>query len=288
MAESPVPPVLVPPNESPRVVEVEHLSKTYGEGTPFPVHALRDVWFRVRQGEFVAVMGHSGSGKSTLMNMLGCLDRPTKGRYLLNGQDVSRKSRRELAAVRSQTLGFVFQSFHLLPRLTAMQNCEIPLQYGGVGRSERRARAEEVLTRVGLKEKLHRRPTELSGGQQQRVAIARALVNRPRLLLADEPTGNLDTRTGLEILTLLQDLNSSDGLTIVMVTHEPDVAACASRRIMMRDGRIHSDEANPQPTNARKVLNDFLKVEAEREAAETAVAGVSPPLEGGGRGRGQS
>jgi putative ABC transport system ATP-binding protein len=279
MADAPQPPVLRGGTALPPVVAVESLAKTYGVGTPFPVPALREVSFQIRSGEFVAIMGHSGSGKSTLMNLLGCLDRPTKGRYLLHGQDVSQKSRRELAAVRSQTLGFVFQSFHLLPRLTAMQNCEIPLQYGGVGRAERRARAEEVLTRVGLKEKLRRRPTELSGGQQQRVAIARALVNKPKLLLADEPTGNLDSRTGLEILTLLQDLNTRDGLTIVMVTHEPDVAGCASRTIMMRDGRVHSDAPNASPMNARKALRDLLQAEIDREEAEAAAAAKAAPAE---------
>jgi putative ABC transport system ATP-binding protein len=259
------------------VVEAQNLFKTYGEKTEFPVHALRGVSFRIHTGEFVAVMGHSGSGKSTLMNLLGCLDRPNKGSYLLNGHDVSMKSRRELAGVRSQTLGFVFQSFHLLPRLTIMQNCEIPLLYGsGIGRSERRARATEVLTRVGLKEKLNRRPTELSGGQQQRVAIARALVNRPRLLLADEPTGNLDTRTGMEILTLLQDLNEKDGLTIVMVTHEPDVAACSRRKIMMRDGKVFSDAVVESPVSARKALQEFLQAESDAEKADEAAKEAKP------------
>src|ERR1043165_2611130 len=175
------------------VVEAQALVKTYGARTAHTVFALRGVSFSIQLRDFIAVMGHSGSGKSTLMNILGCLDRPTAGAYLLNGQDVARKSRRELARVRSQTLGFVFQSFQLLPRLSTRANCELPLQYGGIGRRERRARATEALVRVGLQDKLDRKPTELSGGQKQRVAIARPLVNRPSLLLADEPTGNLDT-----------------------------------------------------------------------------------------------
>jgi len=208
----------------------------------------------VAPGAFTAIMGHSGSGKSTLMNLLGCLDRPTFGTYMLDGQNVSRKSRWQLAEVRSRTIGFVFQSFHLLPRLSARANCELPLQYaGGLSRKERRERASEALIRVGLHDKLERRPTELSGGQQQRVTIARALVNRPKLLLADEPTGNLDTRTGLELLALLQDLNAA-GVTLVLVTHEADVAACAKQVIHMSDGLIHRLEEHAAPQDARQAL----------------------------------
>ena len=238
----------------PPVVQATALLKTYGEGTSNPVHALRGVSFTVEGRDFVALMGHSGSGKSTLMNLLGCLDRPTSGTYQLNGADVSNKSRRELARVRAATLGFVFQNYQLLPRLTVLENCELPLVYlGGMGRAARRARAEEALERVGLREKLQRRPAELSGGQQQRVAIARALVNRPALLLADEPTGNLDTRTGLEILALLQELNAG-GLTIVLVTHEADVAACARRVLYLRDGRLVKTVEHAQPVDAKAAL----------------------------------
>lgn len=223
------------------VIAVTDLVKTYGADTPNPVRALRGVSFTINAGEFVAVMGTSGSGKSTLMNILGCLDRPSTGTYHLDNKDVSRESRRSLAHLRSRALGFVFQNFQLLPRLTAMENVELPLQYqSDVSTRERRERASGSLMRVGLADKLKRRPTELSGGQQQRVAIARALVNAPRVLLADEPTGNLDTRTGLEVLALIQRLNQ-EGLTIVLVTHENDVAACASRKLLLRDGKLASD-----------------------------------------------
>ena len=225
-----------------QVICAEELAKTYGDGGPAPVRALRGVSFQIQSGESVAIMGASGSGKSTLMNIIGCLDRPTSGTYRLNGMDVSRESRRKLAHVRSEVLGFVFQNFQLLPRLTALENVELPMQYlsGGISGRKRRAAATEALTAVGLADKLKRRPTELSGGQQQRVAIARALVNKPKVLLADEPTGNLDTRTGLEVLALLQQLHRN-GLTVILVTHESDVAACASRRLILRDGKLVSD-----------------------------------------------
>ena len=248
-------------NESVHVVEARDLVKTYGAGTPNPVHALRGINFAIKKGDFMAVMGHSGSGKSTLMNILGCLDRPTSGAYLLNGQDVSKKTRRELAFTRSRFLGFVFQSFQLLPRLSARANCELPLQYCGAASSERRSRAEEALVRVGLKDKLNRKPTELSGGQQQRVAIARALVNRPSLLLADEPTGNLDTRTGFDILALLQQLNA-EGLTILLVTHERDVAECAGQALHMRDGLVLRHVLQEKPVNAKQALKEWEATEA--------------------------
>ncbi|HYG78459.1 MAG TPA: ABC transporter ATP-binding protein [Planctomycetota bacterium] len=223
------------------VIAIKDLVKTYGADTPNPVRALRGVSFSIEAGEFVAIMGTSGSGKSTMMNILGCLDRPSSGTYHLDGADVSQESRRRLAHLRSRALGFVFQNFQLLPRLTALENVELPLQYrGDVSSRQRRQNASDCLMRVGLSDKLHRRPTELSGGQQQRVAIARALVNSPRVLLADEPTGNLDTRTGLEVLALLQRLNS-EGLTIVLVTHENDVAACARRKLLLRDGKLVAD-----------------------------------------------
>jgi putative ABC transport system ATP-binding protein len=242
------------------VVEVEGLEKVYGQETPNPIRALRGVSFEVPEGDFVAVMGHSGSGKTTLMNILGCMDRPTAGIYRLNGEDVSRKSRRELAVIRNRTLGFIFQSFHLLPRISALANCELPMQYSkGTSASERRERAERVLIRVGLKEEMSRKPAELSGGQQQRVAIARALVNHPSLLLADEPTGNLDSRTGLEILALLQELHA-EGLTILTVTHDAGVAACGLRTIRLRDGKIEEIVANPQPKDARSEWEKLLRI----------------------------
>jgi putative ABC transport system ATP-binding protein len=211
------------------------------------VHALRGVSLRIGEGEFAAVMGASGSGKSTLMNMLGCLDRPTSGAYWLDGAEVSRLDADALAETRSETLGFVFQSFNLLARTTALENVELPLVYMGTRPVERRARAREALERVGLGARLHHHPSQLSGGQQQRVAIARALVNRPRLILADEPTGNLDSHASLEMMALLQELND-DGMTIILVTHEPDIAAHARRVILVRDGLIEDDrrrEATP-------------------------------------------
>jgi putative ABC transport system ATP-binding protein len=251
--------------DAPPVVAVENLTKIYGAHTPNPVPALLDLTFSVRRGAFAAVMGQSGSGKSTLLNLLGCLDRPSRGTYRLDGQDVSRLSRRQLAHVRARTLGFVFQSFHLLPRLTAQANCEIPLQYlGGVTRRERHRRAGEALARVGLTEKAVRRPTELSGGQQQRVAIARALVNRPALLLADEPTGNLDTRTGYEILALLQQLHA-EGMTVVVVTHNPEVSAHSQVTFQLVDGRLARTEEHPAPRQARETLAAYL---APKGAAE--------------------
>jgi len=251
--------------DAPPVAALEELTKIYGAHTPNPVPALRGVSFAVRRGTFAAVMGQSGSGKSTLLNLMGCLDRPTSGTYRLDGQDVSRFSRRQLAHVRARTLGFVFQSFHLLPRLTALANCELPLQYaGGVSRRERRQRAARALERVGLSDKLDRRPTELSGGQQQRVAIARALVNRPALLLADEPTGNLDARTGLEILTLLQELHA-EGMNVVIVTHNPEVSAHAQVTFQLEDGRLARTEERVAPRQARETLAALL---ASRSAAE--------------------
>jgi putative ABC transport system ATP-binding protein len=227
------------------LIETEELSKTYGMGD-IAVHALREVDLRIAEGEFVAVMGPSGSGKSTLMNILGCLDRPTAGSYVLDGEDVSRLSKNALAGVRNRKIGFVFQSYNLLPRLTALKNVLLPLLYNRNGRmneKDRYERATAVLESVGLGDRLHHRPNELSGGQQQRVAVARALVNQPAILLADEPTGNLDSQSGEEIMELLHELHDG-GATIVMVTHDPEASAHAERVIHLLDGRIEFVQHN--------------------------------------------
>jgi putative ABC transport system ATP-binding protein len=204
------------------------------------VHALRGIDLNVMPGEFVAIMGPSGSGKSTLMNIIGCLDVPDSGGYWLSGADVTRMNVDELAGLRNRALGFVFQGFNLLARTSAVENVEVPLVYAGVGRVQRRARARELLQRVGLGDRLDHSPNQLSGGQQQRVALARALVNRPALLLADEPTGNLDSATSVEILNLLTELNQKDGVTVLMITHEPDIAARAQRKLVLRDGKLET------------------------------------------------
>ncbi|MFZ8887188.1 MAG: ABC transporter ATP-binding protein [Steroidobacteraceae bacterium] len=225
---------------APAVLELTEVTKTYVMGDQ-PVHALRGVSLSIQRNEYVAIMGPSGSGKSTLMNIIGCLDTPSAGRYLLEGEDVSRMSDRKLAEVRNRRIGFVFQTFNLLARSTVQSNVELPLVYAGVSRSERRRRASEVIAKVGLAERSRHRPNELSGGQRQRVAIARALVGEPSILLADEPTGNLDTTTGEEIMALFEALHAA-GQTIVLVTHEDDIAAHARRIVRLRDGVIERDE----------------------------------------------
>jgi putative ABC transport system ATP-binding protein len=234
------------------IVELSRVGKDYATEAVV-VRALRQVDLTIRRGDFVAIVGQSGSGKSTLMNIIGCLDRPTRGAYRLDGIDVGRRSNDARAIVRNRLIGFVFQGFNLLPRTTALENVELPLVYRGVGATERRKRAFSALRAVGLEDRLHHTPNQLSGGQQQRVAIARALVTSPPLLLADEPTGNLDTRTSYEVLSLLQRLNV-DGITIVLVTHEQDIAACARRLIIMRDGAVLSDTRNERRVDAAAAL----------------------------------
>jgi putative ABC transport system ATP-binding protein len=232
------------------IVDVRNLMKTYILGrTRIP--ALQGISLRVYQGEFVAVMGPSGSGKSTFMNLVGCLDRPSKGEYWLAGKLVSRLSNDELANIRNRQIGFVFQGFNLLSRSNALSNVILPMVYAGISREERERRGRSVLRLVGLGDRMDHKPSELSGGQQQRVAIARALVNGPALLLADEPTGNLDSRTGLEIMAVLQALNEQ-GLTILMVTHEPDIAKFAKRQVAFRDGLVVHDEQNLSPASAKE------------------------------------
>jgi putative ABC transport system ATP-binding protein len=235
------------------MIRVKNLGKVY-RADSHPVVALAEVDLEVKPGEFVAVMGPSGSGKSTFMNLLGCLDTPTSGSYHLAGMEVSGMNDTELAGIRNHKIGFVFQTFNLLPRLTARRNVELPMIYAGVAPRERIRRAEEALGRVGLAERMHHRPSELSGGQVQRVSIARALVNNPAVLLADEPTGNLDTRSGEEIMAIFQELNSS-GATIVLVTHERDIALHTSRIVLFRDGRLVGDEPVAVPLNAREYMS---------------------------------
>ncbi|HEY7957189.1 MAG TPA: ABC transporter ATP-binding protein [Polyangia bacterium] len=225
------------------LIRLEDVAKTYRMGD-VDVQALKTVSLTIGAGDFVAVMGASGSGKSTLMNILGCLDRPSRGRYLLDGREVSRLSRDQLAQVRNHTLGFVFQSFNLLSRTSALENVELPLLYAGASTAERVKRAKAALARVGLADRMKHHPSQLSGGQQQRVAIARALVGDPRLILADEPTGNLDSKTSIEVMALFQELGQT-GITVVLVTHEPDIAQYASRVIVMKDGVMLSDARQP-------------------------------------------
>jgi putative ABC transport system ATP-binding protein len=235
------------------VIQVRDVHKIYQLGET-RVHALRGVTLEIRRGEFVAIMGASGSGKSTFMNILGCLDKPTSGRYLLEETDVSHLEKRQLAAIRNRKIGFVFQGFNLLARTTALENTELPTLYARLHKSERQRRALEALKMVGLGERTDHFPSQLSGGQQQRVAIARALVNQPSILLADEPTGNLDSRTAVELMEIFQGLNER-GLTIILVTHEHDIAQFAKRNIVFRDGKIRRDEAVAN----RALAGDVLK-----------------------------
>jgi len=237
------------------LLQLQNVTKVYSSGET-AVRALRGVSLTIDRGDFVAVMGASGSGKSTLMNIIGCLDRPTSGRYLLNGRDVSGLSRDALAKLRNRTLGFVFQSFNLLPRTSALENVELPLIYAGVHRKEREKRAAEALAQVGLGDRIGHTPAQLSGGQQQRVAIARALVAKPRLIVGDEPTGNLDSRTSVEVMALFQALGRG-GITVLLVTHEPDIAEHAARVLVVRDGKVVSDvRQTPKPAVVPPPLED--------------------------------
>lgn len=235
------------------IIKIENLQKTYDLGD-FKVHALRGISLEVQRGEFMAVMGASGSGKSTFMNIVGCLDRPTQGKYSLESVDVSTLSKDELADIRNRRIGFVFQGFNLLPRTSALDNVELPLLYAGHHTKERHERSLQALRDVGLEDREHHMPNQLSGGQQQRVAIARALVNNPSIILADEPTGNLDSRTSVEVMDIFQKLNDRYSITIVLVTHEHDIAAYAKRNVVFKDGRIREDFKVVQRTTAEEEL----------------------------------
>src|SRR4051812_6109988 len=250
---------IVVPEPKP-VIELENIHKTYTMGD-VQVHALRGVSLTIREGEFVAIMGASGSGKSTTMNILGCLDRPTRGTYILDGEDVSQMSKDERADIRCQKIGFVFQGFNLLSRTSALENVELPMLYLGVDAAQRHQRAMEALAAVGLAGREQNHPNQLSGGQQQRVAVARSLVNHPALILADEPTGNLDSRTSVEVMEIFQRLNREMGITLVLVTHEPDIAEYAKRVIVFKDGKIKSDTEVKEQRNASEELKNMPIIE---------------------------
>jgi putative ABC transport system ATP-binding protein len=247
------------------LIQIDHLTKIYQLGE-VDVHALRGVSVNVSKGEFVAIMGASGSGKSTFMNILGCLDKPTKGSYVLEGIDVGKLSRDELAMIRNKKIGFVFQGFNLLSRTSALENVELPLFYGPTSTKLRKVKATEALERVGLGDRIHHYPNQLSGGQQQRVAIARSLVNDPSIILADEPTGNLDSRTSVEVMGIFQELNNH-GITVILVTHEPDIATFAKRHIVFRDGKIKADKINSNPKVASEVIKEMPVIDDEEEEA---------------------
>jgi putative ABC transport system ATP-binding protein len=247
------------------LISLEDVWKVYKMGD-VEIPALRGVSLTIREGQMVAIMGTSGSGKSTTMNIVGCLDRPTRGRYVLDGEDVSGLSKDDLADIRNRKIGFVFQNFNLLSRTSALENVELPMLYLGVKASERAARAREALEMVGLGARMANMPSQLSGGQQQRVAIARSLVNRPAIILGDEPTGNLDSRTSVEVMDIFQRLNRERGITVAVVTHEPDIAAYADRVIVFRDGRIRKDERVERPRSAREELERMPRADEEDES----------------------
>ena len=246
------------------LIRVDRITKAYQLGE-VEVHALRGVSLEVTRGEFGAIMGASGSGKSTFMNILGCLDVPTKGQYLLEDIDVGKLSRDELAQIRNRKIGFVFQGFNLLSRTSALENVELPLLYCAMSNKRRKEKAIEALERVGLADRMHHFPNQLSGGQQQRVAIARALVNDPSIILADEPTGNLDSRTSVEVMGIFQELNNH-GITVLLVTHEPDIAQFAKRHLVFRDGKVRADRANSTPRLASEILKELPEIDEEEEA----------------------
>ncbi|HSE16219.1 MAG TPA: ABC transporter ATP-binding protein [Pyrinomonadaceae bacterium] len=249
------------------VIELDHIHKVYTMGD-VEVHALRGVSLTIREGEFVAIMGASGSGKSTMMNIIGCLDRPTRGTYTLDGEDVSQMSKDGRADIRCQKIGFVFQGFNLLARTSALENVELPMLYLGVDAATRHQRANEALAAVGLAGREQNHPNQLSGGQQQRVAVARSLVNNPALILADEPTGNLDSRTSVEVMEIFQRLNRERGITLVLVTHEPDIAEYADRVIVFKDGKIKSDRPVTHKRDAAEELKNLPIVDDEDEDEE--------------------
>jgi putative ABC transport system ATP-binding protein len=246
------------------LISLDHIHKTYLMGD-VEIHALRGVSLEIRRGEFVAIMGTSGSGKSTTMNILGCLDKPSRGHYYLDGEDVSKLSRDELADIRNRKIGFVFQGFNLLSRTSALENVELPMLYLGLKPAERMKRATEALEIVGLSDRMHNMPNQLSGGQQQRVAIARSLVNHPSIILADEPTGNLDSRTSIEVMDVFQRLNEERGITIALVTHEPDIAQYTKRMVVFKDGKIRKDELVLNTRSAREELENLSPIEDEDE-----------------------
>jgi len=243
----------IEPVSEPAVIRLDHVHKVYHMGD-VDVHALRGISLTVRKGEFIAIMGASGSGKSTMMNLIGCLDRPTRGTYILDGQDVSGLSKDDRADIRNRKIGFVFQGFNLLSRTSAMENVELPMLYAGLTATERHKRSTEALTRVGLAGRESSHPNQLSGGQQQRVAIARALVNQPAIILADEPTGNLDSRTAVEVMEIFQRLNREQGITLVLVTHEHDIAEYAKRVVVFKDGKINQDYPITEQRDAAEEL----------------------------------
>jgi len=253
--------------EARKVIQLDHIHKTYTMGD-VDVHALRGVSLTIREGEFVAIMGASGSGKSTTMNILGCLDRPTRGTYILDGEDVSEMSKDERADIRCQKIGFVFQGFNLLSRTSALENVELPMLYLGVETAERHQRAMEALAAVGLAGREQNHPNQLSGGQQQRVAVARSLVNNPALILADEPTGNLDSRTSVEVMEIFQRLNRERGMTLVLVTHEPDIAQYAQRVVVFKDGKIKKDYQIDDQRDAAAELRNLPPIEEDDDDEE--------------------